>query len=130
MLRHSELSSFKPLEHSRSTVILNSSAPNPNQNSCSKLYLFKFRALSSVWYFSSSKSLQNIEKLQERALRFQYNNHASPYNDLLSKSDRCTMFISRQRAFCIEIFKNVKNKTLHLCRTFSNYGPHAILYEI
>ena len=40
-----------------------------------------------VWYFSSSKSLQNIEKLHERALRFLYNDHTSSYNDLLSKSD-------------------------------------------
>ena len=60
-----------------------------------------------VWYFSSSKSLQNIEKLHERALRFLYNDHTSSYNDLLSKSDRCTMLISRQRALCIEIFKTV-----------------------
>ena len=28
-----------------------------------------------VWYFSSSKSLQKIEKIQERALRFLYNDH-------------------------------------------------------
>ena len=60
-----------------------------------------------VWYFPSSKSLENIEKLHERALRFLYNDHTSSYNDLLSKSDRCTMLISRQRAPCIEIFKTV-----------------------
>ena len=57
------------------------------------------------WYFSSSKSLQNIEKLHERALRFLYSEHTSSYNDLLSRSNRCTMLISRQRALCIEIFK-------------------------
>ena len=34
-----------------------------------------------VWYFSSSKPLQKIEKLQERALRFLYNDHTSSYND-------------------------------------------------
>ena len=33
--------------------------------------------------------------------------HSSSYNELLSKSDRCTMLISRQRALCIEIFKTV-----------------------
>ena len=61
-----------------------------------------------VWYFSSSKSLQKIEKLQERALRLLHNDHTSSYNDLLSKSDKCTMLISRQRTLCIEIFKTVK----------------------
>ena len=61
-----------------------------------------------VWYFSSSKSLQKMEKLQERALRFLYNDHTSSYNDLLSKSGKCTMLLSRQRTLCIEIFKTVK----------------------
>ena len=61
-----------------------------------------------VWYFSSSKSLQKIEKLQERALRFLHNDHTSSYKDLLLKSDRCTMLTSRQRTLCIEIFKTVK----------------------
>ena len=58
-----------------------------------------------LWYFSSSKSLQNIEKYNERALRFLCNDHTSSFNDLLSKSDRCTMLNSRQRALCIEMFK-------------------------
>ncbi len=61
-----------------------------------------------VWYFSSSKSLQKIEQLQERALRFLYNDHTSSYNNLLLKSDKCTMLIARQRILCIEIFKTVK----------------------
>ena len=39
-----------------------------------------------VWYFSSMKSLQKIEKLQERALRFLYNDRKSSYKDLLQKS--------------------------------------------
>ena len=34
-----------------------------------------------VWYFSSSKSLQQIERIQERALRFFYNDHKSSYDD-------------------------------------------------
>ena len=69
--------------------------------------LSNFEYCPLVWYFSSSKSLQNIEKLHERALTFLYNDHTSSYNDLLSKSDRCTMLISRQRALCIKIFKTV-----------------------
>ena len=61
-----------------------------------------------VWYFSSSKSLQKTEQLQERALRFLQNDHTSSYNDLLVKSDKCTMLDARQRILCIEIFKTVK----------------------
>ena len=62
-----------------------------------------------VWYFSSMKSLQKIEKLQERALRFLYNDHKSSYNDLLLKSGRCTMQVSRQRTLCIEIYKTMND---------------------
>ena len=62
-----------------------------------------------VWYFSSAKSLQKIEQLQERALRFLYNDHTSSYNDLLLKSDKGTMLVARQITLCIEIFKTVKH---------------------
>ena len=62
-----------------------------------------------VWYFSSSKSLQKIERIQERALRFLYNDHKSSYNDLLIRSKKCPMQVARQRTLCIEIFKTIKN---------------------
>ena len=62
-----------------------------------------------VWYFSSCKSLQKIEKLQERALRFLYNDNASSYSDLLSKSNKCTMHVALQRLLCIEIFKTLNH---------------------
>ena len=67
-----------------------------------------------VWYFSSTKSLQKIEKIQERALRFLHNDHVSSYDDLLLKSNRSTMLVSRQRILCIEIFKTLKNLIQHL----------------
>ena len=35
-----------------------------------------------VWYFSSASSLQKIEAIQERALRFLYNDQLSSYYDL------------------------------------------------
>ena len=62
-----------------------------------------------VWYFSSSKSLQKIKRIQERALRFLYNDHKSSYDDLLIRSKKCTMQVARQRTLCIEIFKTIKN---------------------
>ena len=61
-----------------------------------------------VWYFLTSKSLQKIEKIQERALRFLHNDYVCSYKDLLLKSNRCTMLVSRQRTLCIEIFKTLK----------------------
>ena len=60
-----------------------------------------------VWHFCSAKSMHKIEKVQERALRFLHNDHASSYNDLLLKSQRCTMHVHRLRAISIEIFKTL-----------------------
>ena len=51
--------------------------------------------------------MHKIEKVQERALRFLHNDHASSYNDLLLKSQRCTMHVHRLRAISIEIFKTL-----------------------
>ena len=48
-----------------------------------------------VWYFSSSKSLQKIERIQERALRLLYIDHKSSYDDLLIRSKKCTMQVAR-----------------------------------
>ena len=62
-----------------------------------------------VWYFSSSKYLQKIGKLQERTLRFLCNDHTSSYNDLLLRSSKCTMHVARQTHLCIEIFKTLNH---------------------
>ena len=48
-----------------------------------------------VWYFSSSKSLQKIERIQERALRFLYNDHKVPMMIFLlgQKSAQCKLLV-------------------------------------
>ena len=62
-----------------------------------------------MWYFSSVKALQKIEKIQERALRFLNDDHRTSYSDLLLKSERFAMHVSRLRVLCIEVFKTLKN---------------------
>ena len=63
-----------------------------------------------VWYISSAKALQKIEKIQERALRFLYHDRCASYSELLLKSERCTMHVSRLRVLCIEVFKTLKTE--------------------
>ena len=60
-----------------------------------------------MWYFSSASALQKMEKIQERALRFLYNDPFTSYNHLLLKSERCTMLASRLRVLCIKVFKTM-----------------------
>ena len=45
-----------------------------------------FNFCSLVWMFSSAKSLNKIESLQKRALRYLYSDYESPYDTLLAKS--------------------------------------------
>ena len=50
-----------------------------------------------VWMFSSTQSLNKIENLQKRALRFLYDDFEASYKDLLSKGGKS------RRSLCVEI---------------------------
>ena len=66
-----------------------------------------FNYCSLVWNFSSAQSLNKIENLQKRALRFLLNDYNSAYEDLLVKSGYINMNLWRQRTLCIEIYKTL-----------------------
>ena len=54
---------------------------------------------------SHKKSLDKIESLPKRALRFLLKDYVSLYEQLLGNSGKCNMNISRVRFFCIETYK-------------------------
>ena len=62
-----------------------------------------------VWHFCSSKSMNKIEKIQERALKILHNDLVSDYTGLLKKSGKATMTIKRLRCLALEIFKTLNN---------------------
>ena len=62
-----------------------------------------------VWMFSSAKSLNKVESLQKKALRFLYEDYVSSYEELLQKAGKETMRINRSRSLCIEIYKSINN---------------------
>ena len=62
-----------------------------------------------VWMFSSAKSLNKVESLQKRALRFLYEDYVSSYEELLQKAGKVTMKVNKLRSFCSEIYKSVNN---------------------
>ena len=59
--------------------------------------------------FSSAKSLNKVESLQKRALRFLYENYDSSYESLLKLAGKSTMNVTRLRSLYIEIFKTLNN---------------------
>ena len=58
-----------------------------------------------VWHFSSRKSVNKIENIQKRALRFLLNDYSSDYETLLKRTNKCTMEVKRLRLLALEIFK-------------------------
>ena len=62
---------------------------------------------SLVWNFTSAQSLNKIENLQKRALRFLLNDYDSTYEDLLEKSGYPNMNLRRKKTLCIEIYKTL-----------------------
>ena len=64
---------------------------------------FNFCPLS--WHFCSEANTNKIEKIQERALRFIYNDYNSTYENLLIVSKLPTLKVRRLRTMAIEVYK-------------------------
>ena len=63
-----------------------------------------------VWHFCSSKSLNKIENIQKRALRYLHNDCISDY-DNLKKSEQCTVEVKRLGILALEIFKVINKQS-------------------
>ena len=59
--------------------------------------------------FSRAKSLNEVESLQKRALRFLCIDYVLSYEELLQKAEKETMKVNRLRSLCIEICKSINN---------------------
>ena len=76
-------------------------------NKLSKLTIFhtfilsNFNFCSLTWHFCTEKIKKKLEKVQERALRFVYEDHLSSYEQLLDKAKMPSLNIRRQRTFQI-----------------------------
>ena len=78
---------------------------------------FNFCPLS--WHFCSEANRNKIEKIQERALRFIYNDYNSTYENLLMVSKLPTLKVRRLRTMAIEVYTIYMKKVLHIYMTSS-----------
>ena len=62
-----------------------------------------------VWMFSHKTSLNKIESLQKRALRFLLNDYENSYEQLLEKTGKFNMNLRRIRFLCIEVYNILNN---------------------
>ena len=58
-----------------------------------------------AWHFCTEKNSKKIEKVQERALRFVYEDYNSSYDNLLKKAKVPSLQIRIMRTMALETFK-------------------------
>ena len=80
--------------------------------------------------FSSAKSLNKVESLQKRALRFLYDNYDSSVESILKLAGKSTMNVNRLRSLSIEIFKTLNNINPALMNKFLSSGRLIGQFEI
>ncbi|XP_045191580.2 uncharacterized protein LOC123548413 isoform X3 [Mercenaria mercenaria] len=82
-----------------------------NLNKLNKLTIFHTFILSNfnfcpmAWHFCSEYNTKKMEKLQERALRFVYNDYSSSYKELLTKVNLPSLHIRRMRIMAMQTYR-------------------------
>ena len=64
-----------------------------------------------IWNFCSKAKAKLIEKMQERGLRYVYNDKHSSYQDLLKMSKRQTMYNYRLKKIAVYVYKCINKKS-------------------
>ena len=86
-------------------------------NKLSKLTIYHSFILSNfhycpvTWHFCSEENTKKMEKIQERALKFIYDEYDSSYENLLEKSKLSSLKIRRIRSIAVETFKIVNKQS-------------------
>ena len=95
-------------------------------------YLFimsNFNYCPLVWHFCGEDNTKKIEKIQERALRFIYQDYNSSYDTLLGKSKLLSLKVRRLRATALEAFKILNNQTPVYLSDILTYKPHSYSFR-
>jgi uncharacterized pyridoxal phosphate-containing UPF0001 family protein len=62
------------------------------------------------WHFCGEVNTKKVKKIQERALRFIYEDYSASYDELLSKSKLLSLKVRRMRSLAIEVFKVINKE--------------------
>jgi hypothetical protein len=71
--------------------------------------LSNFNYCPIVWNFCNSDMMRKMEHIQERALRFIYNDTSSQYRDMLSSYKYETLHVRRIKTIACEVYKSLNN---------------------
>ena len=70
----------------------------------------QFQYCTNVWHFCGLTEIHKMEKINERSLRFIYNEYEENYFTFLIKRKLTTLYGQRVRKMCCEIFRTIKNE--------------------
>ena len=73
------------------------------------IFLSNLNFCPLAWHFCTDKNTNKIEKVQERALCFVYNDYSSTYLELVDKAKVPTLQVRRIRTMALETFKIINN---------------------
>ena len=62
-----------------------------------------------VWHMCGVTDAKKVEKIQERALRFVFNDTSATYRELLCKAKKEVLYKQRVRQMLLEVYKVVNN---------------------
>ena len=71
--------------------------------------LSNFNYCPIIWHFCGKVYSKKIEHIQERALRFMFNDKTSSYVSLLEKCGYTTLLLRRIKTIASEVFKSLHN---------------------
>ena len=73
--------------------------------------LSNFNYYPLAWHFCSESNSKKLKKIQERALRFVYDDFKSTYEELLNKANTPFLHIRRITTMAMETFRILNNMT-------------------
>ena len=78
-----------------------------------------------IWHFSSKKSQNKVEEVDEMSLKFLSNDYLSSYSELLEKSTSVSMETKKLRRIVYEIFKTLNNLNPVFLKDIFHYSPNV-----
>ncbi len=69
--------------------------------------LANFNYCPTIWHLCGKTNSKKIECIQERTLRYIFNDHCSTYSALLEKCSYTTLHVQRIKTIACEVFKSI-----------------------
>ena len=70
----------------------------------------QFQYCTNVWHFCGLTEIHKMEIINERSIRYIYNEYKDEYFDILIKQNQTTLYGQRARKMCYQLFKTIKNE--------------------